>query len=252
MNGQADKLFYARLADMTEQSERNGTYSFSNFLDEKQCVMAEQWCRYNSGSLLYRFWGGHENAERKMLAFFPEYCMDYIAEEFPVKCVTFKYRREDSLSHRDFLGTFMGMKLKREVIGDIITGEGIAQAFVTETASRLITAAVSKIGRTGVKCSDDVPFELEVKKEFADISGTVASLRLDCIAALAAKISRGKAAALIRGEKTCVNHFTVTSVSHEMKEGDILSIRGAGRFVLHSVDGLTRKNRIHIVLKKYI
>lgn len=252
MNGQPDKLFFARLADMVSRAERNGTYSFSNFLDEKQSAEASQWCRYNTGGLVYKLWGGHEQADRKMLAVCPEYCEAYVIDEFPLKCITFKYRKEDKLTHRDFLGTLMGMNFKREIIGDIIIGEGKTQAFVTETAAKLIMTTVSKIGRTGVSCFDDIPFELEVKKEFAEVSGTVASLRLDCVVALAANVSREKAAALIRGERIDVNHFAAASLSQELKEGDILSIRGCGRFILSGINGVTKKGRIHIILKKYI
>ena len=252
MNENTDRLFSARLHDMADRCERDGTCSFSNFLDERQCAEADKWCRRNAGSLQYKLYGGYEGARRKMLAIYPDYCEDYVHDEFPFKCLTFTFRKEDRLTHRDFLGTFMGMCLKRETIGDIITGEGIAQAFVTDTASKLIVTTVSKIGRTGVKCSDERPFEIEVKQDFADISGTVASLRLDCIVSLAAKISRENAARLIRAEKVDINHFTETSVSAEVHEGDILSIRGSGRFVLKSIGGSTRKNRLHINLLKYI
>lgn len=252
MNGQSDKLFFAKLADMVSRCEKNGAYAFSNFLDEKQCVQVQQWCKNNIGDLVYKLWGGHEQADRKMLAVCPDYCEPYVIGDFPLKCITFKYRKEDKLTHRDFLGTFMGMNFKREIIGDIIIGEGMTQAFVTETAAKLIITTVSKIGRVGVSCFDDIPFELEAEKKFADISGTVASLRLDCVTALAARVSREKAATLIRGEKTDVNHFTVTSPSHELKENDILSIRGCGRFILSGINGATKKGRIHIILKKYI
>lgn len=197
-------------------------------------------------------YGGYPEAQRRILAVFPDYYEDYIIEEFPLKCLTFRFRKEDKLTHRDFLGSFMGMRLKREVTGDIIVNEGIAQVFVTEIAARLILSTVSKIGRTGVRVFDDVPFQLEVKQEFRNISGTVASLRLDCIVSLAAGIGRENAARLIRSDKTEVNHFPVTSVSHELKEGDMLSVRGCGRFVLSGINGATKKGRIHIILKKYI
>jgi RNA-binding protein YlmH len=77
-------------------------------------------------------------------------------------------------------------------------------------------------------------------------------MRLDCIIAAATGISREKAASLIRCEKAEVNHLPVTSVSSEVKEGDILSVRGWGRFVLSGINGETKKHRIHIILKKYI
>ncbi len=254
MTEQSDKIFFAKLADMVNRCERNGVYSFSNFFDERQCAEAERWCVRNTGGLHFMLYGGFPEANRKMLAVYPDYCDDYVYDDFPIKCVTFRYRKEDKLMHRDFLGTFMGMNFKREVIGDIVVGEGITQAFVTETAARLITSTVSKIGRTGVKVSDNEPFEIVLSdvQKFKDISGTVASLRLDCVTALAVNVSREKAAAFIRADRVDVNHFTVSSVSHELKEGDILSIRGCGRFILSGINGLTRKNRVHIILKKYI
>lgn len=252
MNEQTDKLFIARLGDMVSGCEKNGCPVFSRFFDERQCAQSELWCRANAGGLMYRLWGGFPDARRKMLAVYPDYCEEYILEEFPMKCLTFTYRREDDLTHRDFLGSLMGQKLKREVVGDIVIDEGIAQVFVTETAAGAILGSVSKIGRVGVKVSDTRPFELEVRQEFRDMSGTVASLRLDCIVSLTAKLSREKAAVLIRSERVEVNHFPVSSVSHELSEGDIISVRGCGRFVLRGIDGSTRKGRIHINLQKYI
>lgn len=252
MNDSSDKLFIAKLGDMVSRCEKNCCPVFSRFLDERQCVQAQQWCSANAGGMSFMLWGGFPDARRKMLAVYPDYCEDYVLEEFPMKCLTFNYRKEDSLTHRDFLGSLMGQKLVREVVGDIVIDEGIAQVFVTETAARDITSSVEKIGRVGVKISDNRPFELEVKQEFRDMSGTVASLRLDCIVSLAAKLSREKAAVLIRSERVEVNHFPVSSVSHELSEGDIISVRGCGRFVLKGINGSTKKGRIHIILLKYI
>lgn len=254
MNDQLDKFFFARLEDLRRCCERDGCGVFSVFLDERQCAEAEKWCRYNIGELSYSFHGGFEDANRKILAVYPVYCQEYIGEEIPIRCLTFTYRREDKLSHRDFLGSFMALRLKRETIGDIAVAEGKAQAAVTKTAARDITASLSKIGRTGVKITEDQPFDMRLAdtQEFKEICGTVASLRLDCVAALAANVSREKAAAIIRSEKADVNHFTVTDLSHIMAEGDILSIRGCGRFVLSGINGVTKKHRIHIILKKFI
>ena len=252
MNEPSDKLFSARLSDMISTSERNSVPVYSNFLDERQCAEAEQWCRYNAGSHHYTLWGGFPEARRKMLVFYPDFYDDVIFEDFPFVCLTFTYRREDKLTHRDFLGTFMGMMLKREVIGDIVTAEGKTQVFVTEVAAKLIMCTLSKVGRVGVKVSDDVPFDLEVRQDYQKISGTVASLRLDCIVSLAVHVSRENAAKLIRAEKVDVNHFTASSLSQELREGDIISVRGSGRYVVSALNGVSAKGRIHIDLLKYI
>ena len=252
MDGNGDKLFYAKLEDMADRCEKNSMIVFSKFLDERQCILAQQWCSRNTGSLNFQLWGGFPQARRKILAVYPDYCESFVKDEFPVKCLTFTYRQQDKLTHRDFLGTLMGMELKRETVGDIVTDEGIAQVFVTDVVAGLISSQVRKIGRTGVKVSESQPFSLELKQEYKDISGTAASMRLDCIVSIAAGISREKSAALIRAEKTDVNHFTVTSLSHELHKGDIISIRGCGRFILADAGGSTAKKRIHILLKKFI
>lgn len=252
MNEPEDKLFAARLSDMVSRCERDSCAQFSSFLDERQCAAAEKWCETNAGGLMYKLWGGFPEARRRMLAVFPDFYEEYITGDYPIRCLTFKFRSEDHLTHRDFLGTFMGMCLKRETIGDIVTGEGIAQTFVTDVAAKLLTGTVAKIGRVGVKVDDTQPFCIEVKQDFKCISGTVASMRLDCVVSLAANVSREKAAMLIRSDRVDVNHVTASSVSAELKQGDVLSIRGAGRFILESIDGQTKKGRIHINIQKYI
>lgn len=252
MDSSSNKFFYARLDDIVNQTEKNGVCHFSDFLDERQCAEAEKWCLHNTGGLMYTLWGGFPDAKRKMLSVYPDYYEEYIMQDFPLKCITFTYRKEDRLTHRDFLGTFMGMQLRRDIIGDIVVGEGIAQAFVTDVAGKLISATVSRIGRTGVKCYDDRPFQMEVKQEFRTLSGTVASLRLDCVVSMATGLSREKSSVLIRSGKVEVNHFPVESVSAEVRDSDVLSIRGYGKFILSGEGGMTRKNRIHIILKKFV
>ncbi|MBP5378697.1 MAG: RNA-binding protein, partial [Ruminococcus sp.] len=132
MNEPSDKLFTARLVDMVALCERDGAAVFSSFFDDRQCAEAEAWCARNTGGLRYRLWGGYDDARRKMLAVYPDYCEDYVEREYPFVCLTFTYRKEDKLTHRDFLGSFRGLQLKREIIGDIVVSEGITQVFVTE------------------------------------------------------------------------------------------------------------------------
>ena len=252
MNDSEDKLLEAKLGDMADRCERYGCPVYSSFLDEHECVVAEKWCGGLSSDFGWILNGGFADARRKMLAVYPIYCSLPDEDDFPMKCLTFTYRKEDKLTHRDFLGSFMGQRLKREVIGDIIVSEGETQTFVTEVAAKAILDSVTKIGRVGVKITDDVDFRLDAEQKYKEISGTVASLRLDCIVSLAANLSREKAAALIRSDKVEINHFPAASVSQELNEGDVLSIRGSGRYILSGIDGLTKKGRIHINLRKYI
>ncbi|HHV71507.1 MAG TPA: RNA-binding protein, partial [Clostridia bacterium] len=56
----------------------------------------------------------------------------------------------------------------------------------------------------------------------------------------------------IKGEKVKVNWKTVINPSFQLKEGDVLSVRGRGRVVLEAVLGETKKGRKSVLLKRYV
>lgn len=254
-----DRLLLAKTEDLINQCSRTFSPAYSFFLDERQCMLAETVCRRYGSDVKYRFWGGYEDAQRKMLCVYNQYDCDYLndyycdnlTEEIPLKCLTFTYRKADALTHRDFLGSLMAMRLKRETIGDIVVSEGKTQLFAAETAAKLICSTVCKIGKTGVKVCDNLPFDIHKTQEFDVIGGTVASLRADCVLSTALKISREKTAQLIKNTGVQINFSPVFSPSFEMNCGDVFSVKGYGKFILSEILGTSRKGRIHITVKKY-
>lgn len=253
-----DKLLLAKTEDLIKQCSKTYSPAYSMFLDERQCMISETVLR-KYGDIQYNFWGGYENAQRKILCVYNQYDCDYLndyysdnlTEEIPIKCLTFTYRKADVLTHRDFLGSLMGMRLKRETIGDIVVSEGKTQLFATETASKLICSSVAKIGKTGVKICDDKPFDIPVVQQFDTISGTVASLRADSVVSLALRMSREKTSQIIKNTGVQMNFFPVFSASYEMKCEDVFSVKGYGKFILSEISGISKKGRIHITVKKY-
>lgn len=243
-----DKILVSHIQDMTEICEKSHKPRFSAFLDERQSVIAESVMNYLHMDS-YKLFGGYEEAARKVLGVFPEY---YDGEaEFPITALKFRYREADKLSHRDFLGAFMSRQIKREMLGDIIVSGGSTTAFVYDTVKDTLMSEISKIGSVGVKVSEENDPDLDFKQSFIEKSGTVSSMRLDSIVGMAAGISRGKAASLIKGGYVSVMYVTEESTSFTLSEGDVFSVRGIGKFLLYSVNGTTKKDRIHITVKKY-
>ena len=80
----------------------------------------------------------------------------------------------------------------------------------------------------------------------------IASARLDCAVAAALGTSREKASAIIRSGLVMLNHEETDSVSLAVGDGDIISIRGKGRFILDSVGPPTKKGRLKLAGRKYI
>jgi RNA-binding protein YlmH len=235
---------------MVKLCEKSFTPRFSGFLSENESAAAKKFLVY-SGIKNYEFFGGYDGAQRLMLCVFPEYA-EPLHEDFPLRAVRFDSRGASSLTHRDYLGSLMSLGIDRSRTGDIICDEKGAYAFLCPEAAQMAVMSVSKIGRVGVK-SRFADGEAVVREDkFSEMTVTVASLRLDCIVAAALRVSREKAAGLIRSGSVSVDHTISESVSENVAEGSVLSVRGAGRFILSEIGGSTKKDRLRITIRKYI
>lgn len=245
-----DRLLVSHILDMIEICGKSYTPRFSAFLDERQAMLAESVMREQHCED-YELYGGYEGASRRILGIFPQY-YERSGEDFPIAALVFRYRAADRLSHRDFLGAFMSRGINRNTVGDIIVENGRATAFVYSTVKFALMSEISKIGSAGVKVSEEEAPVIGSGQSFTEKSGTVPSLRLDCVVSLAAGVSREKSASLIKGGYAAVMYETAQSASYQLSVGDIFSVRGYGKFILYSVNGKTKKDRIHITVKKYI
>ncbi len=245
-----DQLLVDKIIDWTDIADEKYTKKFSFFLDGRQSKIARQ----TLDSLKfknYEFFGGYKDANRLVLGVFPSF-RDIDANSFPVKGVTFTHRSCDRLAHRDILGSLMALKIARECIGDIIIADDKSIVFVIDKILPLILENVHKIGKIGVKAKSGFDLsDVVTEQKFININGTVASLRADCVVALAVNISRYKASELIKSKGIIADYDEIYTPNAEMCEGIVFSIRGYGKFLLSSVNGLSRKNRLHITIKKY-
>ena len=146
----------------------------------------------------------------------------------------------------------MRQQIRREMIGDIVVREGEAYVFADERVEKVLLTQVDRIGRVGVEVCKGVPDGIAVEQQFREIRGTLASLRLDAAVALCCGISREKAAAMITGGLVQKNHVEVASVSAALADGDVLSVRGKGKFRLETDGSRTRKGRIAVRALQYL
>lgn len=245
-----DKILLNKISDWVYLAENKYITKFSFFLNEKQAMLCEKVLKSLKFDN-YKFYGGYDKAERKVLCVYSQYDeIDY--NDFPIELLTFKYRPQDKLSHRDFLGVLMSLDIARNTVGDILLDDGCAVVFLYNTVTQLVVESISKIGKVGVNISKGMPDTIIGVKDFQEIEGTVASLRLDCIVALALRVSREKARNIISSKGIDVNYMTVNKPDFLLEESDKFSIRGYGKFLFDSVNGVSQKNRFHITLKKYI
>lgn len=234
-----------RISDLLEQSEKRGRPMFTAFLNEQEQFFAEQFLRGRNEA--YLFWGGDGRCVRRMLCLSPG---DGGGEIFPIFPLTVFFRAADSLTHRDFLGAFLSLGLERGQIGDIFVCGGYAVVFCTRTARALIADSAVKVGRAGVTVRDGILGELP-EPRFEEISVVVASLRADCIVGALSGLSREKSADFIRSGRFMLNCEECAAVSRTVGEGDILTLRGYGKFTLLDGGTETKKGKIRVRLNQY-
>ncbi len=235
-----DELFYSKLDDAVCLCLTRQKPYFFSFMSERRQAVAENYlksvCFEN-----YSFFGGYENSERKVLGLFYDTSID-----FPVSALEFTFRSCDKLTHRDFLGALMSLGIERETIGDILVEDGRCIIFVKSELKDYIVSQIFKIGNVGVKIKDADLSKLPVGRGVEENFYTVTSLRLDNIVAAISGLSREKTKTLILSGNVSVNFIQNQNVSHTMRQGDSLTIRGKGKFILDAVLGETKKGRIRI------
>ena len=174
---------------------------------------------------------------------------------FPITCVKISPLQQkfaDELSHRDILGAVMHLGIERGQTGDILTVGKAAYLFCTPAMGEYICRELTRVRHTTVSCciTDKLPETAETHYESVTVQA--ASERIDGIIAKLYHISRGECLALFRAGKIALNGAVTENSSAQLKTGDVVSVRGCGKFRYAGITGTTRKGNQIIEVEKYV
>ncbi len=249
-----EKKLIARAYDIAEICERQYIPKAIGFLTpaEAELVNRNFAKKEFSADLQFFSYGGYDDAERKMFFAFPEYSDKDTVWEF-IQPLEITGRDIADLSHRDFLGSLLGLGIKREKLGDILCLEDRCVVFSASDIADYVIANLDKIGRCGINIKKTEPDSLIIpKRKFEEIRTTVATLRLDAVIGAALKTSRSNAVEVIRSKRVAVNWQDTEDTALKLKGGEVFSVRGKGRFRLSEDINETRKGRLGVCIEKYI
>jgi RNA-binding protein YlmH len=250
-----EKLLRKRLMDQANTAYNKGICVFSDFLNlyEQNVYLS---LKKELPAIKYFTYGGFDDAERKILCFCGDDTIDDIADiEFPISCLKVtpvNKKFSTPLGHRDFLGTILSLGLDRSRVGDILVKDNEGYVFVHNQISSYLTEQLIQIKHTNVSTSLIEHNNFDYKPALKEITGTVSSVRLDSILAVAFNSSRSSLAGLIEGGKVFVGGRLILSSSYTLKENDIVSVRGLGRFIFCGTSYQTKKGRYSIKVLLYI
>ncbi len=246
-----DRLLLARVLDKYEQRERRNIPAATGFLTPREQQLAVALLNTAGIRSGYAFDGGYEGAERRILAFLPDWMEDAEGE---LAFLRAQFHGADSApTHRDLLGSLMGLGVTREKIGDILIAEHSADVVVSAALSEFLLREWESAGRVRLTVSNILREELTVPAVKAvQIRDTVSSLRLDAVVSSAFSMSRGRAAELIAAGRVNLDHFPCEKPDKQVSEGAVITARGFGKARLAQVGGLTKKGRTGIVIERYM
>lgn len=205
----------------------------------------------------YFFEGGKENADRSILVLYPDKITEDMARkniENILEVIRIKLPKELKYEHRDYLSGIMKLGLKREKFGDIIVNDVGADIVVLKEISEYLKNSLQELTRFR-KAQIDIISILELQDletVFEEFTIIVSSLRLDNFVAELAKCSRTRAEEIITEQRVYINSILAEKVSKKIKLGDIITIRGKGKFIFDEIKRETRSDRLVLGIKKYI
>ena len=246
-----EKMLLAAAADRLRQCEEQYIPTRSDFLDMHQRSLVESMLRNEKHDCRVEFFGGYDDAERVVCCFLPDYASAESDSGLTVARVSVTPGGRQ-LTHRDYLGSLLGLGIKREKTGDIIVRDDGADIVICEELAEFISLNYDKAGRTSLSVEILPIGDLKVaEKSFSEREDTVASLRLDNIISSAFGISRSKAAEAIKKGIVFVNNTECLKIDKDVFEGDKLVLRGRGKAYLTEIGGTSRKGRVYVKFRVY-
>ncbi|MBR4760309.1 MAG: hypothetical protein IK078_09215 [Lachnospiraceae bacterium] len=200
-----------------------------------------------------KVFGGCDTAERCMIRFGVEEACGY-QEDFPISILEVRPAMEkfaQKLTHRDFLGSVLGLGLERTRIGDIFISENRACVFVNESVESYIMTNLEYVNRTKVKVSRLTEIPESLQPVLLEKSVLVSSNRIDSIIAKLYGLSRDESLHLVKNGNVFVDGRQVSKNAVNLQEGQTVSVRGHGKFVFDGMGNTTRKEKVYVNLQVY-
>lgn len=242
----------ARFGEMAEQCYARGRYVYSDFLSPAEQELFFRAAR-DFSYVPCTLSGGTEGCERQMVRFGDEETLGYAPEPFPIVCLRVFPRAPkfaEPFDHRDVLGACLHLGVERRCLGDILLRDGEAFVFCTPTVSPLLCAELVRVKRTDV-CIEEAPPPAAAYARTEEMVFSCASERLDGLCAGVFHLSRGDASDLFSGGRVFVNGRLCEKGERAARAGEVISVRGHGRFLYDGAEGVSRKGKLRVRVRVY-
>ena len=267
------RLLAARAAELIRKSEYE--LACSDFLTPREQRLFYVAAATAGEAERLFFWGGALGAERRRALFLPDWLLDSPGGE------PFSAARDEKLlaiaadgsldlretavpvalhgsgfvplAHRDWMGAALALGIERAVLGDIVVeNDREALTFALPHVAKFLEEDLTHAGADTVRAeATELPPTYEIVRAYERVEGTVASPRLDGVVHALTSLSRADSAALVRSGAVERNYFAEVRPDCVIEDGDVLTLRGFGKYLIDSTNAVTRRGRNRLVARKY-
>ncbi|KEH52799.1 YlmH family RNA-binding protein [Streptococcus macedonicus] len=244
--------FIEKIDDLARRVEETYAYALTDFLNLRQVDIAKS--VIGNRRLHYFVSSDYYPAEYARLIVAPDY-YEFNPEDFELTLLEVNYNSKfNQLTHSQIMGTLLHkLGIKRTVIGDILVESGYAQLLVKQNMADYFRANVTKIAKASVSLKE-IPLEQLIagEKDSRQLDIIVSSMRMDKVLATVLNLSRSQAVQLIETDKVKLDYQIVDRASEMLQVGDLISVRGFGRFSILSENGFTKNGKCKLTVDKMI
>ncbi len=252
MKDKEELILKNRILDLAQRCSLRGIPVHTVFLNLYEQTIFHS-MQASLPKLRHCLYGAYEAAERKIVCFLPCYEEDF---NFDMLCVLkispVQEKFADDLRHKDFLGAVMNLGIERNTVGDILIDGKIAYMIVLRKIAAVILEDLHMVRHTKVRVSLGSTGDLQEAEHTKACRINLASLRLDAMIAGVFHQSRAKVSELLMANLVFINGKQSTNHSYMVKEGDIISVRGLGRFRFAGELSTSKKGRLFVSVLLYI
>lgn len=262
-----EKILIAKVLDKLKLVYSKNRFENTQFLDLSQKRLVQD-ILIKRKETNYEFFGGFKEAERTALFLFSNDFINLNDEntseinkrknkiyEQVISVISIKLPKElyGTFGHKNYLGAIIKLGVKREKIGDILVRNDGADIIILKEIENFLFNNLNTLTRfqkskIEIKSIEEITYIEKEKKVFKI---NVPSMRLDAIVGELAKISRNDANTFIEQERVFINFKEELRNSKEVKENDIITIRGKGRYTINKILGESKSKRINIEALKW-
>lgn len=249
------KLLNAKVLDKYKQAIRSNKITYTDFLTASEIQNVKRFLIENKVND-YIIYGVKEKADRNCLIFYPEKFNEDIVEvnySNIFKLIRISFPKEVSFEHRDILSGIMKLGIKREKFGDIVIYDQGADVVVLNEVSKILLDGIKELIRFRKSKIELLDYTEIIQKEneFEDVKIIISSNRLDNFVSELARCSRTKANELIEAGRVFVNNINEFKFSKKLQIGDVINIRGKGKFIYDGEEHKTKSDRTVVNMRKY-